>query len=213
MTAPHPRVLPASEDPFEWQWESFDPETTGMPTVVNGTDCYGTVEGSDIGVQVSFAVLEFNAGSIEFALGLRSTPGVVVTDEDGTVTQVGNPFGEAAWLCSVAANDTHMLAVGSGVWWSEDGVTWHRIYPFPSAGTNTDGSNLMWAAAGPGGYMVLGRAGVVWFSEDLETWQEIHLPNGYGTSVWGWVGPSDISIEQKEIVIDMLDEGWIGTRP
>jgi len=43
VTARHPRVLPGSEDPFEWQWESFDPETTGMPTVVNGTDCYGGI--------------------------------------------------------------------------------------------------------------------------------------------------------------------------
>lgn len=196
-----------------WQWDWFDHGTTGMPTVVNGTDCYGS---ADPPFQVSSAVLEFNGGSVDFALGLGSTPGVVVTDEDGTVTPVGNPFGEAAWLCSVAANDTHILAVGSGVSWSEDGVTWHGIDAFEQfVGNNIDGSNLMWAAAGPGGYMVLGRQRVVWFSEDLETWQETHLPNDYGTpwSNWGWVGPTSISIEEGEIVIDINGDRLVGTRP
>jgi hypothetical protein len=205
------QIFPASEDPFEWRWDSLSSETgeaTGVQELVRGNNCYGVG-----GEQRPTAVVEFNDSSIDFSLGYRSTPDIVVTDAAGTVTQVGNPFGELAWLCSIATTDTHILAVGSGVSWSEDGIAWHGIDAFEQfAGSNGDGSELMWAAAGPGGYMVLGREGIVWFSEDLETWHEIHLENdGYGTSVWGWVGPTSISVEE-EIVITMFDEGWIGTR-
>ena len=65
----------------------------------------------------------------------------------------------------------------------------------------------MWAAAGPGGYLVFGREGAVWFSEDLQTWYETPLEG----KVWGLLGPYNVSVEE-EIVINMGDDGWIGTR-
>ena len=204
------QILPASEDPFEWRWEvrsSFGSDVTGMKELVKGDDCYGG--GSPQGPS---AVVAFDGGSIDFSLGYRSTPDIVVTDAAGTVTQVGNPFGELAWLCSVAATDTHILAVGSGVSWSEDGIAWHGIDAFEQvAGWNIDG--LMWAAAGSGGYLVFGHEGAVWFSEDLQTWYETPLEGNEstGTSVWGWVGPYNVSVEE-EIVINMGGDGWIGTR-
>ncbi len=207
-------ILPASEDPFEWRWEgwrSFGSETsdvTGLHELVWAEDCFG-------GDQPLSAVVAFNGGSIDFSLGYRSTPDIVVTDADGGVTQVGNPFGELAWLCSVAATDTHILAVGSGVSWSEDGIAWHGIEAFEHIeGSDSDGSYLLWAAAGEGGYMVLGEEGVVWFSEDLETWHEIHLKNDDGSSVWGWGGPTSVSVEEEIVITRGVgDEGWIGTRP
>ena len=204
------QILPASEDPFEWRWVPLGgatSEVAGAGGMVTGEGCYGSGGGED-----SHQGVEFHAGYIDLTLGYRVTPDVVVTDAGGTITEVGNPFGEFAWLCSVAATDTHILAVGSGVSWSEDGIIWHGIEAFEEmAGWNVDGSNLMWAAAGPGGYLVLGREGVVWFSGDLQTWYEIHLEDGYGLSRWGWVGPSGAAVGD-EIVIDMGGEGWVGTR-
>ena len=203
------QILPVSEDPFEWRFGPLGgatSEAADLRELVHGGGCYGS------GDQGPPRVLVINGSTIEFELGHSWTPNVVVTDGEGIVTEVGNPFGEFAWLCSVAATDTHILAVGSGVSWSEDGIVWHGIEAFEEvAGWNVDGSNLMWAAAGPGGYLVLGREGVVWFSEDLETWHEIHLGDGDGRSVWGWVGPAGIAVGE-EIVIDMGAEGWVGTR-
>jgi hypothetical protein len=210
------QILPADEGPIEWRWGPLDSGTSeklGVEEPVWGEGCYGS-GGSQVPSTLDD---EFNGGSIGFEFGYGSTPDIVVTDEGGTVTNVGNPFGEEAWLCSVAATDTHLLAVGSGVWWSTDGIAWNGIEAFEeSAGWNIDGSNLMWAAAGPGGYMVLGRterqAAVVWYSEDLRTWYEAPLENeGYGSSIWGWVGPVGVAVGE-EVVIAMFDDGWIGTR-
>ena len=204
-------ILPASQSPLEWRWDPQLGETTevtGVQELVKGAGCYGG--GGD---QSPSAVVEFGDSRIDFTLGFLLTPDVVVTDEGGTVTEVGNPFG-MAWLCSVAATDTHMLAVGSDVWWSEDATTWNSIEAFKGfGGSDVDGADLMWAAAGPGGYMVLGREGAVWFSEDLQTWYEISLDegHGYGTSVWGWIGPTGVAVGE-EIVIAMFEDGWVGTR-
>jgi hypothetical protein len=205
------QILPASEDPFEWRWGPLGGATSdvaGVEGIVAGEGCYGS--GGDQG---SSEGVEFDAGRIDLTLGYRVAPVVVVTDEGGTVTHVGNPFGELAWLCSVATTDTHILAVGSGVSWSEDGIVWHGIEAFEEiAGWNVDGSNLMWAAAGPGGYLVLGREGAAWYSEDLQSWYEVTLDNeGFGTSIWGWIGPSGAAVGE-EIIIDMGGEGWVGTR-
>lgn len=206
------QILPSSEGPIAWQW--WDPlsdgtdETTNTQPLIKGSECYGS--GGD---QRPSEVVEFNSRRIDFTLGHRVTPDIAVTDDGGVVTRVGNPFGELAWLCSVATTDTHILAVGSGVSWSEDGITWHGIEAFEEiAGSNIDSANLMWAAAGPWGYLVFGQEGVVWFSEDLQTWYETALENeGYGTSIWGWVGPMGVTVGE-EIVIAMFEDGWVGTR-
>ena len=206
------QILAGSEGPIEWQWWDWlsDGTNEAMNTqaLIKGSECYGS--GGD---QLPSGAVEFRGGSIDFALGYQSTPDVVATDAGGAVTQVGNPFGENAWLCSVATTDTHILTVGTGVSWSEDAITWHGIEAFEEiAGSNIDGPNLKWAAAGPGGYMVFGDEGDVWFSEDLQTWYETNLENeGYGTSIWGWVGPMGVAVGE-EIVISMFDDGWVGTR-
>ncbi len=204
------QILPVSEDPFEWRWGPFAGATSGVTdfrTMVTGGDCYGIS-----GDQGPPRIFEFHDSTIEFEMGRFWTPNVVVTDEGGTVSQAGNPFGELAWVCNVAVTDTHILAVGSGASWSEDGIAWHGIEAFEEiASWKADGADLIWAAAGPGGYLIFGEMGVVWFSEDLGTWYEIHLENGSGVSSWGWDGPGRVAVGE-EIVIDMGSEGWVGTR-
>jgi sugar lactone lactonase YvrE len=209
------QILPGNEGPLEWRWD--DPVPNVAPAdedeLVKGDDCYGG--GGDQGPS---ATVEFNGSRIDFTLGYLSTPDIVVTEAGGTVSQVGNPFGEQAWLCSVAATDTHLLAVGSGVSWSEDGIAWHAVEAFePVAGWNVDGSNLMWAAAGPGGYMVLGRtsaaAGLAWLSADLQTWHEYSLPlnDTTGSAAWGWVGPRGVAMDDDPIIL-MNAGTWFSTR-
>ena len=206
----------------EWRWDSnaggaFD--TTDLQRPVTGWYCYGS--GGD-----RSTVVEFDGGSIKFQLGYLRAPEIVATDTEGTSTNVGNPFGDQAWLCSVAASDTHLLAVGSSVWWSADGVAWTGVEEFEQFQEvdyrNVDGSNLMWAAAGPSGYMVLGRANfselapigerVGWYSGDFETWYEIPVEDGRLYEGWDWVGPTGIAVG-NEPVVAMYDGAWIATRP
>lgn len=230
---------PADQGPLEWRWDSnaagYFLESTGewrwvsnaggafdatdLQGPVTGWYCYGS--GGD-----RSTVVEFGGGSIKFQLGYIRTPEIVVTDTEGTATKVGNPFGEQAWLCSVAATDTHLVAVGSSVWWSADGIAWNDIEEFEVFGEvddrNVDGSNLLWAAAGPGGYIVLGRAGfseqapigerVGWYSEDLDTWYEVPFEDGRFHEGWDWVGPTGIAVGNEPVIV-MLDGAWIATRP
>ena len=229
---------PADQGPLEWRWDptaggGFDAtsewrwdsnaggafDTTDLQGPVTGWYCYGS--GGD-----RSTVVEFGGGSIKFQLGYIRTPEIVVTDTEGTTTNVGNPFGEQAWLCSVAATDTHLLAVGSSVWWSADGIAWNDIEEFEVFEEvdyrNVDGSNLMWAAAGPGGYIVLGRADfseqapigerVGWYSEDLDTWYEIPFEDGPPHEGWGWFGLDGIAVGDESVIVT-LDGAWIATRP
>jgi sugar lactone lactonase YvrE len=208
------QILAASESPLEWRWRPVAGETiegSGAQRPVEGSSCFGVGDG-----QATSTVVEFEHRSIDFALGYLVTPNVAITNEEGDVTEVGNPFGERAWLCSVAATDTRILAVGSGVSWSDDGVTWHGIEAFEEfAGWNVDGANLFWAAAGQGGYMVLGRHGdtrrIAWHSEDLETWYEIPIKDEVdGLIWWGWGGPSGVAVEDEPIIV-FYDGAWVGT--
>jgi sugar lactone lactonase YvrE len=208
------QILAASEGPYEWLWDPLatgTDEVSSAPMPVNGPNCYGSGDG-----QTSSTVVELRGRTIDVTLGFMATPNVEIAGEGGTVTLVGNPFGENAWLCSVAISDTSVLAVGSGVWWSEDGITWHGIEVFEEfSGWNVDGSNLMWAAAGPGGYMVLGRYGdtrrVAWHSQDLRTWYEIPIQDEVdGLIWWGWGGPSGVAVGEEPI-IDTGEGVWIAT--
>jgi hypothetical protein len=211
-----PSQLPGSDKgPLEWRWDpvgGLSDEAKAAQKPVEGTSCFGSSSG-----QALFTVVELEGRGIDVRLGYRSTPNIVITDEAGTVTDVGNPFGEHAWLCSVETTETLILAVGSGVFWSDDGVDWSGIEAFEEfAGGNADGSDLIWAAAGSGGYMVLGRHGdsrrLAWFSEDLESWYEIPIEDELdGLIWWGWGGPSGVAVE-KEPVIVFYDGAWIGTR-
>jgi hypothetical protein len=215
--APLPsRMLAASEGPLEWRWDplgGLTDEAKGAQEPVQGWGCYGSG-----GVQVRSAAVGLKGRSIAVNLGVGSAPDIVVTDEAGAVTDVGDPFGGSGWLCGVEASDTHVLAVGSGVFWSDDGVDWNGIEAFEGfAGRHVDGSDLIWAAAGPGGYMVLGRPEdsrrVAWFSEDLESWYEVpfddEIDGGIG---WGIVGPSGVAVGDEPIIV-FYDGAWIGTRP
>lgn len=211
---------PTDQGPLEWRW---DPTAGGgfdaLPDPVNGWYCYGNSGDRS-------TVVEFGGGSIKFQLGYVRKPEVVVTDTEGTATNVGNPFGEQAWLCSVAATDTHLLAVGSSVWWSTDGIAWNDIEEFEVFEEvdyrNVDGSNLMWAAAGPGGYIVLGQANfseqapigerVGWYSGDLETWYEVPVEDGRLHEGWDWFGPDGIAVGDESVIV-MFDGAWIATRP
>jgi hypothetical protein len=126
-----------------------------------------------------------------------------------------NPFGEHAWVCSVATDGTTALAVGSEIWWTNDGVTWHVVDAFAGiGGTDINGSNLVWSAVGPLGYIVLGpenRTG--WFSPDLTMWYEIAAEDGPDYTERGWFGPGNVTVSDKMIVIGSGgDSGaWIGT--
>ncbi|MBT8164463.1 MAG: hypothetical protein HKO82_08955 [Acidimicrobiia bacterium] len=207
------QILPNGQGPLEWHWVPLlTSKATGAQLPVTGTDCFGSGSG-----QLSSTVVEFRGSSIDFSLGYRSTPDVVVTDPTGTGFGVENPFGEQAWVCSVAATETHLLAVGSAVSWSVDGINWHGIEVFDDlAGGNSDGSDLIWAAAGPGGYIVLGRSGslqrLAWFSEDLQIWYEIPFEDGPDDSEWwGLVGPYGLAVEDEPVIV-IYDGAWVGTR-
>ena len=214
--APLPsRILAASEGPLEWRWDplgGLTDEAKGSQKPVEGMSCFGTGGG-----QSQSAEIELKGRRIDVTLGGLSTPDIVITDEAGTVTDVGNPFGEPAWLCSVEASDTHILAVGSGVFWSDDGIDWNRIEAFDGfIGWYDDGSDLIWAAAGPGGYMVLGRHDdsrrVAWFSEDLESWYEVPIEDETdGLIWWGWGGPSGVAVGDEPIIV-FYEGAWVGTR-
>ena len=214
-------ILPASEAPFELQWISNQLQTTenpDVPELIMGYGCYGGGGG-----QVSRATVEFDGSHIDFKpLANGATPQVAVTDEAGNVTEVGNPFGPDAWLCGVAANDSVLLAVGSGVFWSDDGITWHGIEAFEEyVWSEQSYSGLLWAAAGTGGYMILGQDewipevsdGRAWFSEDLQSWYEIPRedPEG-GCCPWGFVGPDGVAVGEEPIIVT-FEGAWVATRP
>jgi len=219
-------ILPASESPFELRWSSSQLRTTGRPDVprlIMGEGCYGGG-----GNQVWSATVELDASHIDFELGSGLTPHVGVTDEAGNVTEVGNPFGPDAWLCGIAANDSVLLAVGSGVFWSDDGITWHGIEAFEEyVGSDEEYPGLLWAAAGPGGYMILGQDesipsvedpapeasdGRAWFSENLQSWYEIPREGPEeDCCTWGFVGPDGVAVGEEPIVVT-FEGAWVATR-
>lgn len=210
-------ILPASDGPFVWRWDAqlgSVREVPDIPTLIMGQECYGSG-----GNQVPSAVVEFDGSRIDFTLGDYRTPDVAITDEADTVTEVGNPFGADAWLCGVAANDSILLAVGSGVFWSDDGVTWHGIEAFEEYVDSEEWySGLLWAAIGPEGYMVFGQDEIAhddrraWFSEDLQSWYVIPVDDPEDSYGWGLVGPTGVAVGNEPIIVT-FDGAWVGTRP
>jgi hypothetical protein len=190
--------------PIEWAWDAEKtPDAYVSEAFREGPDCYGSSDPPN----ASTKEVSLGGATLSMSVGLRVTPEVAYTDRDG-ITDLSNPFGERAWVCSVATDGTQALAVGSSVWWSNDGTTWSIIDAFEGF----SGSNLIWSAIGPLGYIVLGpenRDG--WFSQDLETWHRIPGAGPSYTSR-GWYGPGNVTISDQAIVIGSGNVGaWIGT--
>ena len=228
-TLPPAEILPATDGPIEWRWDSESGskvEVPGVPRPIMGWNCYGFE-----GYQVSSATVEYGGGSIDFEMGNMSTPDIVVTDGAGAVTEVGNPFGADAWLCGVGASGEMLLAVGSGVFWSTDGITWSAIDAFEEYARSEEFySGLLWAAAGSEGYIVFGQTlddsaeglawgskdvrRLAWFSEDLASWYVIPVEDPEDVLAWGLLGlgPTGVAVDTEPIIIT-FDGAWIGNRP
>ena len=203
------RIVTDVQGPLVWRWQSsFDTsdEPLGLRPSVVGPGCYGS--GFGWVTMSDSKLVEFRETTFRFTLGTGSTPGIAVVDDTGLVTPAGNPFGEDAWLCSVAASDSTLIAVGSSVFMSTDGASWTSLEAFDShAGRIDRGSRLVWVAAGRGGYMVLGTPGTTgWYSIDLVSWYEIPL-GGH----WGWLGPPQLGAEGDLIIVMEAGGAWIGT--
>jgi hypothetical protein len=129
----------------------------------------------------------WSAGGTTMAVGYADThPAVWRHATDGTWSLVSAAAlgGLTGNLSSVAQGPSGWIAVGSVndngtvepvVFWSADGVTWT---PQPAL-TNLTGSGAQFlgVAAGPGGYLVVGKEGgngqahvALWWSADLKNW-------------------------------------------
>jgi hypothetical protein len=107
---------------------------------------------------------------------------VPVTDE--------SPFGEGAVVRDLAVVDGRMLAVGSAVWVSDDGVAWARA--------DLDGDAVLQVAGSDRGWIAAGRGNTMWFSPDGLVWDgPYERPPGWADS-WDFVG------------LAMLDDRIIG---
>jgi hypothetical protein len=198
-----------ADGPIEWVWDAEkNPDAYVSEAFREGPDCYGSSDPPN----ASTKEVRLRDATLSVSVGLHVAPEVVYTNRDG-ITDLSNPFGDRAWVCSVATDGSMALAVGSSVWWSGDGITWSVIDAFEVfSGSNVDGSDLVWSAIGPLGYIVLGaenRDG--WYSQDLETWHRIPGAGPSYTSR-GWYGPGNVTISDQTIVIGSGNVGaWIGT--
>ena len=164
--------------------------------------------------------MTFLGGTLTVSVGRYISPAVSLEDDD-VVAVLGNPFGEDAWVCTVASDGESVLAVGSDVWWSDDAITWHVVDAFRGMGAaftvegvEQDDSNLVWAAVGPLGYAVIGRSDTDgWFSPDLATWYPIDPDSGPDYVHRGWFGPTNLTISDQAIVIGSGGGAgaWVGT--
>lgn len=196
--------------PIVWEWDpDAQPDPLFSEAFREGQACYGSGGRSRTEV-----VLQDRTFTVQ--IGKHKDPVVTLTQSDGASPR--NPFQPQAWICSVASDGTRALAVGSEVWWTSNGIIWNGVDAFTGlGGTAIYGSNLVWSAVGPMGYVVLGRETTSgWFSPDLETWYEIPVEGGpdYDYTLRGWVGPPNVTISDEMIVIGggFQDEGsWIGT--
>ena len=202
--------MPVDASPIEWGWfPGSSPDPVHSLAFRAGDYCYGSSDPPP----PSDREVAFLGGALTLSVGKYVSPTVSFEDDDGT-TDLGNPFGEDAWLCTVASDGESVLAVGSDVWWSNDGITWHIVEAFRDiGGPHLNGSNLVWAGAGPLGYVVLGQSwGDGWYSPDLTKWYEIAIEDGPDVTERGWFGPGNVTISDKMIVIGAEHGGaWIGT--
>jgi hypothetical protein len=199
--------------PVEWAWDATaQPDPLFASAFDAGQHCYGSSNPPPL----SPREVRFLDGTFAVSVGLHETPNATISGADGG-TDLGNPFGEDAWLCTIASDGETLLAVGSEVWWSTNGYEWNLVEAFvrpkDSVGTSANGSSLVWSAVGPLGYVVLGAsANAGWFSPDLETWHRIPVDGGPGYSERGWFGPGNVTISDQTIVVGTFDDGaWVGT--
>lgn len=207
--------MSAEPGPIEWEWSpDSTPDPLRSPEFMAGEYCYGYSEPP----QTTYTGTKLLDRTLTVLVG-RYVPPVVSLKDDGGVTDLGNPFGEDAWLCTLASDGESVLAVGSDVWWSNDGMTWHIVEAFRDIGgdyfddPSLGDSNLIWAAVGPLGYVVLGHSwSDGWFSPDLATWYPIDPEDGPDHTERGWFGPGNVTVSDKMIVIGAGHGGaWIGT--
>jgi hypothetical protein len=140
----------------------------------------------------------WSAGGTTMAVGYADAhPAVWRHATDGTWSLVSTAAlaGLTGQLTSVAEGPSGWIAVGSmnengtagpAVFWSPDGVTW---MPLPAltdlAGS---GAQFLGVAAGPGGYLVVGKDGsngqarvALWWSADLKNWVNGETGGGAGS--------------------------------
>jgi hypothetical protein len=179
--------------------------SSGQPsgkTAAKGTAGAGTAGLTLAGYQgehgtVRVAAL-WSAGGTTMAVGYADAhPAVWRHASDGTWSLVSTAAlgGLAGQLTSVAEGPSGWIAVGSMnqngtvepvVFWSPDGLTWT---PQPAL-TNFAGSSAQFlgVAAGPGGYLVVGKDGsgsqagaALWWSADLKNWADGEIGGSAGS--------------------------------
>ena len=132
----------------------------------------------------------WSAGGTTMAVGFADAhPAVWRHASDGTWSLVSTAAlgGLTGHLTSVAQGPSGWIAVGStnedgtvepAVFWSPDGATWAQLPALTSlAGGN---AQFLGVAAGPGGYLVVGKQGTgttehaaFWWSADLKNWASV----------------------------------------
>jgi hypothetical protein len=79
----------------------------------------------------------------------------------------------------VTVGDSSTGDHGVPVWWSDDGLHWHR----PAPDVAPSGINVWDVAASSGGFVAVAPRGlgasVAWFSPDGATWQQAAVPDGF----------------------------------
>jgi len=217
VTAAEPAILASylstNAGPIEWESSPDSPPDPVFSSAFQAGDyCYGNSEPPP----PSNREMMLLGRTFTLSVGRYIAPNVSFRDDDG-VTDLGNPFGEDAWLCTAVSDGASVLAVGSDVWWSNDGITWQVIEAFQNIGGNyfedsdVGDSNLIWAAVGPLGYVVLGHSGSDgWFSPDLTTWYQIPPHQRPDNTSRGWFGPGNVTISDEMIVIGSID--WTGAQ-
>lgn len=220
------RIVEDEVGPLEWVWKaefaSVQGENPNRPSV--GPRCYGN-GGSSRQVLPTEQRLVFKGEEFFITIGRGWVPVVSLTESDGSRAELGksagvlsppvNLFGPDEWVCHVSHNEEVLLAVGSRVWWSDDGLTWNVIDVFDAfGGENIDGSNLIWSGSGPLGYVVLGYLERwKWYSPDLVSWFKIDPTNDPHIPLipWGWFGPSGVLVSDDFVAIGVAEGVWVGT--
>jgi hypothetical protein len=225
--------VPATEEaPLNWVWKSefesveldrpaspddyyYNPSRTDLIEPAQGCDVEPAV-GFPMSSVVSSQTLVFNGDRFFFTVGLDSVPEVWLSGGDGTRTNLGNPFGPDEWVCHVSNTEEVFLAVGSGVWWSADGLVWNVIDAFDSiGGPYVRGSTLILSGSGPLGYVVLSQDRLNnWYSVDLVSWFRI-TPTGVPETAlerpFGSYGLASIFMSDDFIAVGADQGVWVGT--
>jgi hypothetical protein len=119
---------------------------------------------------------------------------VVATSKDGsrwTIRRLNDPASDRTSFAAAAGGANGIVAIGAtlalgpAIWTSPDGTTWHEVptRALVSVDEAFPYASLDDVAAGPGGYVMVGREGpsaVAWVSGDGTTWDPAHDPDSFG---------------------------------